>query len=144
MTVDGPPTPSVPNYGSLSRDSEARFSSQTAALLAGHGFPESPSLLLHVNTSIPIGLLPSTRWIWCNNGQLLKLSTRQVISSDDVHLITVRKPSISSIFMSPYIRLLTELRGSLLVQHAHFQQSHQRENGSFGTFWPLTLPKTRA
>ena len=132
-------TPSVPNYGSLSRDSEARFSSQTAALLAGHGFPESPSLLLHVNTSIPIGLLPSTCWICCNNGQLSELLTRQVISRDECHLVTVRKPSISSIFMSPYIRLRTDLRRSLLAQHMHFHDSPRLENCWFSKVLPLRL-----
>ena len=82
----------------MSSDIEARCPYQSGARPSRPGFPKSTSFHRHFNASIPIGLLPSTCWICCNNGQLSELLTRQVISRDECHLVTVRKPSISSIF----------------------------------------------
>ena len=123
----------------MSSDIEARCSYQSGARPSRPGFPKSTSFRRHFNASIPIGLLPSTCWICCNNGQLSELLTRQVISRDECHLVTVRKPSISSIFMSPYIRLRTDLRRSLLAQHMHFHDSPRLENCWFSKVLPLRL-----
>ena len=139
VNVGSGPRPHISNRGSLSSDLEATCSYQSGACPVRPGFPKSTSFRRHSNASMPIGQLPSKRWMGSENGQLWKLFTRQVISEDDFHLLKVRKPPMWSIFMSPYIRMLADLRSSLLAQHVHFHESPRRENFWVSKILPLGL-----